>query len=886
MRARQIPHNVSLPSLNRHYWYYARLVPGAEYPLYCRRPYDKEKNVNVNFENEVAELFQRDPLAALPFYSDEVIFLDVNLFAKEQNLKFVDMGSFAISPDERSVAAMMDCSNGREVFTCFIVEIGGTVNFAQWLQRSASPAERSWASQMEAAGKSIYEELNQKNFSTHYSESPQSSKPNTPVTLSPSVGSPCSEIRKTPTDQGGDWQQSAKRPSHNIRYKLDLFDMSDDVFWLSNDTLLYFALDTKMRPFQLVCHDLTVEAQNEPQSESPADPTLICYEETDEKFWLSSLSFTADDAFLLFSSSSTDVSEWFVIPTSVFTNPLSEERPVTECIPVVRHEEGEVVSLDTCRERKQMLPFLKRMTEPFDRDYDVDHHRSILRAPSVTTSSPSDGAWIITSDYASSSPDTKLKNMAVFLAPDERINYHLFNSESLTDKALLPDDTALVPLFAYDPLVKVDDVDMNEHFLLLSVRKNGSPTSLFCSTETVRRWWSETQGREPIPLSALTDLSLVLRSALSSDEQKWRTEIIHLSELTADQQDASASLCDSSDEELVKVQTFFDRHYAEKVKITPTPQVVECSSDTDSFHCNSFNASVSSLTRLSAEYKVVYHGETNLLEVRLLREEYIPTAKEYPFESRDYCSMTLWAPSDSAFIDSQLTPIPTKEKPERVLLPVQLCWKRGMLDLSSPRRNPFVMHVYGSYGDSQDEEFSALRLSILDRGFVWCSAAVRGGGEFGIPWRDAGRLMQRPTSVNDFVSVCAFLQNYPASFRHQGEGFCAPNRLISVGGSAGGMIVFRAMNMAPFLFRAVNGQVPFVDCLTSLLDDELPLTSSDWEEYGNPVESKEVYDCIKSIPHWILCPRSGLRSRVPRAGDHIFLLKVPLTIPAWGIGSR
>lgn len=198
---------------------------------------------------------------------------------------------------------------------------------------------------------------------------------------------------------------------------------------------------------------------------------------------------------------------------------------------------------------------------------------------------------------------------------------------------------------------------------------------------------------------------------------------------------------------------------------------------------------------------------------------------------------------------------PTKELSPCRAIPVYLVWKKSCR--REKEGNPLVLHVYGSYGACCHTDFSSVRLSLLDRGFIWGTAAVRGGGEFGTFWRDEGRKLQRGTTVNDFLSVSSFLQD---------QRICAPGKLISWGGSAGGFVVCRAMNAAPQLFHAVIGEVPFVDCLSTLLREDLPLTVSEWEEFGDPTRDAEAYSFIAALspvntvpPPFFTCPYCGGR---------------------------
>ena len=167
-------------------------------------------------------------------------------------------------------------------------------------------------------------------------------------------------------------------------------------------------------------------------------------------------------------------------------------------------------------------------------------------------------------------------------------------------------------------------------------------------------------------------------------------------------------------------------------------------------------------------------------------------------------------------------------------VPMSVVYKRGVRPDGS---NPALLYGYGSYEHSIDPTFSSLRLSLLDRGFVFAIAHVRGGGELGRRWYEDGKLLSKRNTFTDFVACARALLD---------EGWTSSERLAMRGGSAGGLLMGAVMNMAPSLFAAVVAEVPFVDCLTTILDEGLPLTVLEWEEWGNPVESREVYDYMKS----------------------------------------
>lgn len=162
-------------------------------------------------------------------------------------------------------------------------------------------------------------------------------------------------------------------------------------------------------------------------------------------------------------------------------------------------------------------------------------------------------------------------------------------------------------------------------------------------------------------------------------------------------------------------------------------------------------------------------------------------------------------------------------------VPVAIVYRKGThFDGSAP----LLLYAYGSYGLSLDATFNSNRLSLLDRGFIYALASIRGGGELGEEWREAGRMMQKMNTFTDFIDVAEYLVR---------ERFTAPDRLMAQGGSAGGLLMGVVSNMRPDLFRAVDAQVPFVDIINTMLDASLPLTTSEYMEWGNPNE-KPAFD--------------------------------------------
>jgi len=150
---------------------------------------------------------------------------------------------------------------------------------------------------------------------------------------------------------------------------------------------------------------------------------------------------------------------------------------------------------------------------------------------------------------------------------------------------------------------------------------------------------------------------------------------------------------------------------------------------------------------------------------------------------------------------------------------------------------PALIYGYGSYEASMDPGFSVMRLSLLDRGFVFAIAHVRGGGELGRHWYDDGKQLHKKNTFTDFVAAARHLVD---------EGWTSADRLVAEGGSAGGLLMGAVANLAPDAFAGIVAAVPFVDALTTILDPSLPLTVIEWDEWGNPLDDPEVYAYMKS----------------------------------------
>lgn len=167
-------------------------------------------------------------------------------------------------------------------------------------------------------------------------------------------------------------------------------------------------------------------------------------------------------------------------------------------------------------------------------------------------------------------------------------------------------------------------------------------------------------------------------------------------------------------------------------------------------------------------------------------------------------------------------------------VPISLVYRKHP---ATDRPAPCLLYGYGSYETSIDPYFSVARLSLLDRGVVFAIAHVRGGGELGRRWYEDGKLLAKKNTFTDFVACAEHLIN---------AGWTTADRLVARGGSAGGLLMGAVANLAPERFAGIVAQVPFVDPLTTILDPSLPLTVAEWEEWGNPLESAEVYEYMRS----------------------------------------
>lgn len=218
--------------------------------------------------------------------------------------------------------------------------------------------------------------------------------------------------------------------------------------------------------------------------------------------------------------------------------------------------------------------------------------------------------------------------------------------------------------------------------------------------------------------------------------------------------------------------------------------------------------SYTSLTTPPSIYEV--HMQTG--EKRLLKEQEVLGG----FDKTQYQTERLWATAADG----------TK-------IPVSLLYKKG---LKKDGTAPLYQYAYGSYGISSSPSFSSTVLSLVDRGFVYAIAHIRGGQEMGRDWYENGKLLKKINTFTDFIAVTDYLV---------AEKYAAKDKVFAMGGSAGGLLMGAIANMAPEKYRGLAAHVPFVDVVTTMLDESIPLTTNEFDEWGNP-KQKEYYDYILS----------------------------------------
>lgn len=200
-------------------------------------------------------------------------------------------------------------------------------------------------------------------------------------------------------------------------------------------------------------------------------------------------------------------------------------------------------------------------------------------------------------------------------------------------------------------------------------------------------------------------------------------------------------------------------------------------------------------------------------EKKVLKEQEVLGGK---FDKNNYIEERVWATATDG----------TK-------VPISMVYRKG---IKKDGKNPMLLYAYGSYGATMDPYFSSTRLSLLDRGFIYAIAHIRGGEDLGREWYENGKLLKKINTFTDFIDCSKFVI---------AEKYTSPKHLYAEGGSAGGLLMGAIVNMNPELYNGVIAQVPFVDVITTMLDDTIPLTTGEYDEWGNP-NDKVYYDYMLS----------------------------------------
>jgi len=190
------------------------------------------------------------------------------------------------------------------------------------------------------------------------------------------------------------------------------------------------------------------------------------------------------------------------------------------------------------------------------------------------------------------------------------------------------------------------------------------------------------------------------------------------------------------------------------------------------------------------------------------------------YKAEDYQTERIWA-----------------EATDGTKIPMSIVYKKG---LQKNGNNPTMLYGYGSYGYSQDPTFSITRLSLLNRGFVYAIAHIRGGQEMGRQWYEDGKLFKKKNTFTDFINCAEFLIE---------EKYTQPEKLFASGGSAGGLLMGAVVNMRPDLFKGVIAEVPFVDVITTMQDESIPLTTGEFDEWGNPKDPESYMYMLEYSPY-------------------------------------
>ena len=307
------------------------------------------------------------------------------------------------------------------------------------------------------------------------------------------------------------------------------------------------------------------------------------------------------------------------------------------------------------------------------------------------------------------------------------------------------------------------------------------------------------------------NFKLMKTSVNSTSEENWSEVIAHRKDVLLEGIDIFKDFIVTSERynglTRIHVQRW-DKSDDYYLPFTSETYTARTSTNVD-FDTNKLRYTYNSLTTPSSviEFDMVEKTE------EVLKEQEV---QDPNFDKNNYISERVWATAEDG-----------------TEIPVSLVYKKG---IKRNGKNPLLQYGYGSYGATMDPYFSTTRLSLLDRGFIYAIAHVRGGEYLGREWYENGKLLHKKNTFTDFVDISEYLIE---------QKYTSPEHLYAMGGSAGGLLMGAVINMAPELYNGVVAAVPFVDVVTTMLDETIPLTTGEYDEWGNP-NDKEYYDYIKT----------------------------------------
>ena len=388
------------------------------------------------------------------------------------------------------------------------------------------------------------------------------------------------------------------------------------------------------------------------------------------------------------------------------------------------------------------------------------------------------------------------KDQEIYFEEDE--TFSVYSYKTKTDKYIVIGSSAtLSQEFRY-----LDANNPNGDFKIFQERINGLEYSI---THFDDKWFIRTNK------DGATNFKLMVCNENKTNSSNWKDYIPHRKNVLLEDADffKNHMVVTEREEGLRKIEirpwNSVNSHY---IEFDDEAYSVRSSTNAE-INSEKFRYSYSSMTTPNS----VIEYDMNTKEKTILKETEVLGGT---FDKNNYISRRVWAPSR----DGKKVPISLVYRKDK--------FKNG--------ENPLLLYGYGSYGITNNASFSSVRLSLLDRGFVYAIAHIRGSQYLGRDWYNDGKMFKKKNTFYDFIDSGKFLIK---------EGFAHENKLFAMGGSAGGLLMGAVVNMAPELFRGVVAGVPFVDVVTTMLDDDIPLTTFEYDEWGNP-NNKDSYDYMLS----------------------------------------